>query len=95
MPGFLAYDLDESEVGALRRWAIEWEADVRRRLAAEERGPAGLPDDGWEEFSRPAVTLPMGIGTLTCGARFPHRFRRRAAEAVLLFQRSDVGLQCD
>jgi hypothetical protein len=35
---------------ALRQWAAEWESDIRRRLAAGETGPTGVPDSNWDAY---------------------------------------------
>jgi hypothetical protein len=48
--GFAAYGLGEAEITRLRRWASDWESDIRGRLAAGESGPAGVADDEWDAY---------------------------------------------
>jgi hypothetical protein len=48
--GFAAYGLTETDIIRLRQWAIAWESDIRRRLAAGETGPTGLPDNEWDSY---------------------------------------------
>ncbi|MEE3919720.1 hypothetical protein V2I01_19760 [Micromonospora sp. BRA006-A] len=50
METFAAYGLGEDDIGGLRRWARQWEADIRTRLANGETGPAGIPDDDWDAY---------------------------------------------
>ncbi|NES16948.1 MULTISPECIES: nucleotidyl transferase AbiEii/AbiGii toxin family protein [Micromonospora] len=47
---FAAYQLKDQEIAELRRWALEWEADIRTRLASGETGPSGIPDDEWDTY---------------------------------------------
>ena len=48
--GFAAYGLDDADIARLRRWANDWESDIRGRLAAGESGPAGAADDEWDAY---------------------------------------------
>ncbi|GAB1693698.1 hypothetical protein [Krasilnikovia sp. M28-CT-15] len=50
---FHSYGLTASDVDRLRRWAVDWESDIRGRLAAGETGPAGPPDDEWSRYLDP------------------------------------------
>jgi hypothetical protein len=47
---FHSYGLSEAQIDDLRRWALRWEADIRRRVANGETGPSGIPDDDWAAY---------------------------------------------
>jgi hypothetical protein len=47
---FASYGLDEAQITRLRRWAGEWESDIRLRLAAGEGGPAVTADSIWDTY---------------------------------------------
>src|SRR2546428_494775 len=47
--GFASYGL-EDQISRIRRWAVEWESDIRERLAAGEEGPTGAPDSSWDRY---------------------------------------------
>jgi hypothetical protein len=47
---FASYGLGEEDVAGLRRWAAEWESDIRERIAAGEDAPAGAPDSEWDAY---------------------------------------------
>jgi predicted nucleotidyltransferase component of viral defense system len=48
--GFASYGLADARIIELRRWAAEWESDIRARLAAGEPGPAGAAEDEWDAY---------------------------------------------
>ncbi|MDR7278429.1 nucleotidyl transferase AbiEii/AbiGii toxin family protein [Catenuloplanes atrovinosus] len=48
--GFAAYGLTGADITTLCRWAVEWESDIRARLAAGEAGPVGPSDDDWDAY---------------------------------------------
>ncbi|GIJ19647.1 hypothetical protein Vlu01_02710 [Micromonospora lutea] len=47
---FGAYGLTDPMVVELRGWALDWEADIRSRLANGESGPAALVVDEWDAY---------------------------------------------
>ncbi|MCW3842610.1 hypothetical protein ONA70_21145 [Micromonospora yasonensis] len=47
---FRSYGLSVAEVDDLRCWARRWEADITRRLANGEAGPAGAPESEWDSY---------------------------------------------
>lgn len=47
---FSTYGLEEEQIAQLRRWAAEWESDLRERIAAGEPGPTGAPDSEWDAY---------------------------------------------
>jgi hypothetical protein len=47
---FNAYGLDGEEISRLRRWAEDWESDIRARLAAGETGPEGVATTQWDSY---------------------------------------------
>jgi hypothetical protein len=52
--GLERYGLIESDVEALVRWAVEWETDIRARLAAGESGPTAVVEDDWDASLDPS-----------------------------------------
>lgn len=47
---FAAYGLTDPRIVELRGWALDWEADIRSRLANGDNGPAPSVDDEWDAY---------------------------------------------
>ncbi|MEU5726534.1 nucleotidyl transferase AbiEii/AbiGii toxin family protein [Micromonospora sp. NPDC047738] len=47
---FRSYGLEAEQVDELRNWALQWESDIRTRLASGETGPTGIRDSEWEAY---------------------------------------------
>lgn len=47
---FMSYGLDAAQITQLRQWAVDWESDIRARVAAGEAGPPSATDDGWDAY---------------------------------------------
>lgn len=56
---FFTYGLDDDDIEALIRWAIEWETDIRLRLAAGETGPERAGGRLLGRLSRSTVKTPL------------------------------------